>query len=90
MIIVFVLQGALFFDSLLQKLQTVYQFKLEDYMDGMAIRARPLRKTVLTIILIVCVFVPEHVFSIYTADVWAIKIHLDALKINQSNIVAVR
>lgn len=41
-----VLQGALFFDALLQKLQTVYQFKLEDYMDGMAIRARPLRKTV--------------------------------------------
>lgn len=41
-----VLQGALFFDGLLQKLQTAYQFKLEDYMDGMAIRARPLRKTV--------------------------------------------
>ncbi|KAM8898610.1 telomerase-binding protein EST1A isoform 2-T2 [Spinachia spinachia] len=39
-------EGALFFDGLLQKLQTVYQFKLEDYMDGMAIRARPLRKTV--------------------------------------------
>ncbi|XP_023272358.1 telomerase-binding protein EST1A isoform X1 [Seriola lalandi dorsalis] len=39
-------EGALFFDALLQKLQTVYQFKLEDYMDGMAIRARPLRKTV--------------------------------------------
>uniref|UniRef100_A0A4W6FKR4 Telomerase-binding protein EST1A n=1 Tax=Lates calcarifer TaxID=8187 RepID=A0A4W6FKR4_LATCA len=39
-------EGALFFDALLQKLQTVYQFKLEDYMDGMAIRTRPLRKTV--------------------------------------------
>ncbi|XP_034539074.1 telomerase-binding protein EST1A [Notolabrus celidotus] len=39
-------EGALFFDALLLKLQTVYQFKLEDYMDGMAIRARPLRKTV--------------------------------------------
>nr|XP_046266682.1 telomerase-binding protein EST1A [Scatophagus argus] len=39
-------EGALFFDALLQKLQTVYQFKLEDYMDGVAIRARPLRKTV--------------------------------------------
>ncbi|XP_040907178.1 telomerase-binding protein EST1A [Toxotes jaculatrix] len=39
-------EGALFFDALLQKLQTVYHFKLEDYMDGMAIRARPLRKTV--------------------------------------------
>uniref|UniRef100_A0A3P8NSN7 Telomerase-binding protein EST1A n=1 Tax=Astatotilapia calliptera TaxID=8154 RepID=A0A3P8NSN7_ASTCA len=39
-------EGELFFDALLQKLQTVYQFKLEDYMDGMAIRARPLRKTV--------------------------------------------
>ncbi|CAN9501137.1 unnamed protein product [Ophioblennius macclurei] len=39
-------EGAQFFDVLLQKLQTVYQFKLEDYMDGMAIRARPLRKTV--------------------------------------------
>ncbi|XP_029375497.1 telomerase-binding protein EST1A isoform X2 [Echeneis naucrates] len=39
-------EGALFFDALLQKLQTVYQFKLEDYMDGMAIRARPLSKTV--------------------------------------------
>lgn len=42
----FVLQGALFFDSLLQKLQTSYQFRLEDYMDGVAVRARPLRKTV--------------------------------------------
>ncbi|KAK6317587.1 hypothetical protein J4Q44_G00129870 [Coregonus suidteri] len=40
------LQGAVFFDALLQKLQTVFQFKLDDYMDGMAIRARPLRKTV--------------------------------------------
>lgn len=39
-------EGALFFDTLLQKLQKVYQFKLEDYMDGMAIRARSLRKTV--------------------------------------------
>lgn len=39
-------EGELFFDALLQKLQTVYQFKLEEYMDGMAIRARPLRKTV--------------------------------------------
>uniref|UniRef100_A0A6Q2YKC7 Telomerase-binding protein EST1A n=1 Tax=Esox lucius TaxID=8010 RepID=A0A6Q2YKC7_ESOLU len=39
-------EGAQFFDALLQKLQTVFQFKLEDYMDGMAIRARPLRKTV--------------------------------------------
>ncbi|XP_067085005.1 telomerase-binding protein EST1A [Osmerus mordax] len=39
-------EGALFFDTLLQKLQAAFQFKLEDYMDGMAIRARPLRKTV--------------------------------------------
>ncbi|XP_019952791.2 telomerase-binding protein EST1A [Paralichthys olivaceus] len=39
-------EGSLFFDALLQKLQTVYEFKLEDYMDGMAIRARPLRKMV--------------------------------------------
>uniref|UniRef100_A0A8C7XHF1 Telomerase-binding protein EST1A n=1 Tax=Oryzias sinensis TaxID=183150 RepID=A0A8C7XHF1_9TELE len=39
-------EGAQFFDALLQKVQTVYQFTLEDYMDGMAIRARPLRKTV--------------------------------------------
>ncbi|XP_051763855.1 telomerase-binding protein EST1A [Ctenopharyngodon idella] len=39
-------EGAVFFDSLLLKLQTVFQFKLEDYMDCMAIRARPLRKTV--------------------------------------------
>ncbi|XP_058267513.1 telomerase-binding protein EST1A isoform X2 [Hemibagrus wyckioides] len=39
-------EGAMFFDSLLLKLQTVFQFKLEDYMDGMAIRAKPLRKTV--------------------------------------------
>lgn len=90
MIIVYVLQGALFFDSLLQKLQTVYQFKFEDYMDGMAIRARPLRKTVLTIILIVCVCLCLNMCSkiyrdicvyIYTVDVWAIKIYLDALKI---------
>lgn len=41
-----VLQGALFFDSLLQKLQATYQFRLDDYMDGVAVRARPLRKTV--------------------------------------------
>uniref|UniRef100_A0A8C7K534 Telomerase-binding protein EST1A n=1 Tax=Oncorhynchus kisutch TaxID=8019 RepID=A0A8C7K534_ONCKI len=39
-------EGAVFFDALLQKLQMVFQFKLEDYMDGMAIRPRPLRKTV--------------------------------------------
>ncbi|XP_047660699.1 telomerase-binding protein EST1A [Tachysurus fulvidraco] len=39
-------EGAVFFDSLLLKLQTVFQFKLEDYMDGMAIRSKPLRKTV--------------------------------------------
>ncbi|XP_066551733.1 telomerase-binding protein EST1A [Amia ocellicauda] len=39
-------EGAVFFDALLQKLQTVFQFKLEEYMDGMAIRSRPLRKTV--------------------------------------------
>ncbi|XP_075710269.1 telomerase-binding protein EST1A isoform X2 [Rhinoderma darwinii] len=39
-------EGTLFFDSLLQKLQATYQFKLEDYMDGMAIRSKPLRKTV--------------------------------------------
>eukprot|EP00066_Takifugu_rubripes_P020463 XP_011609729.1 PREDICTED: telomerase-binding protein EST1A isoform X2 [Takifugu rubripes] len=39
-------EGALFFDSLLQKLQTTFQFRLEDYMDGVAVRARPLRKTV--------------------------------------------
>ncbi|XP_061595747.1 telomerase-binding protein EST1A [Cololabis saira] len=39
-------EGTLFFDALLQKLQTVYQFSLKDYMDGIAIRARPLRKTV--------------------------------------------
>ncbi|KAJ3589110.1 hypothetical protein NHX12_009958 [Muraenolepis orangiensis] len=39
-------EGATFFDALLQKLQTVFHFKLEDYMDGVAIRARPLRKTV--------------------------------------------
>lgn len=41
-----VLQGSSFFDSLLQKLQVSYQFKLEDYMDGMAIRSKPLRKMV--------------------------------------------
>uniref|UniRef100_A0A8D3DAG0 Nonsense-mediated mRNA decay factor n=1 Tax=Scophthalmus maximus TaxID=52904 RepID=A0A8D3DAG0_SCOMX len=39
-------EGSLFFDALLQKLQTVFQFKLEDYMDGIAIRSRPLRKMV--------------------------------------------
>ena len=52
----FLSQGALFFDSLLQKLQTAYQFKLEDYMDGMAIRARPLRKTVL-LLFFVCAYI---------------------------------
>lgn len=40
------LQGSSFFDGLLQKLQVSYQFKLEDYMDGMAIRSKPLRKMV--------------------------------------------
>ncbi|XP_043858978.1 telomerase-binding protein EST1A [Dromiciops gliroides] len=39
-------EGTGFFDSLLQKLQVTYQFKLEDYMDGLAIRSKPLRKTV--------------------------------------------
>lgn len=39
-------EGTVFFDGLLQKLQATYQFKLEDYMDGMAIRSKPLRKTV--------------------------------------------
>ncbi|KAG8590167.1 hypothetical protein GDO81_006662 [Engystomops pustulosus] len=39
-------EGTVFFDGLLQKLQVTYQFKLEDYMDGMAIRSKPLRKTV--------------------------------------------
>ncbi|XP_066835934.1 telomerase-binding protein EST1A isoform X1 [Anser cygnoides] len=39
-------EGTLFFDGLLQKLQVSYQFKLEDYMDGMAIRSKPLRKMV--------------------------------------------
>ncbi|XP_018603749.2 telomerase-binding protein EST1A isoform X1 [Scleropages formosus] len=39
-------EGVVFFDTLLQKLQVVFQFKLEDYMDGVAIRTRPLRKTV--------------------------------------------
>ncbi|MEE6469164.1 hypothetical protein FKM82_008522, partial [Ascaphus truei] len=39
-------EGTAFFDSLLQKLQGTYQFKMEDYMDGMAIRSKPLRKTV--------------------------------------------
>ncbi|XP_009332573.1 PREDICTED: telomerase-binding protein EST1A, partial [Pygoscelis adeliae] len=39
-------EGTSFFDGLLQKLQVSYQFKLEDYMDGMAIRSKPLRKMV--------------------------------------------
>lgn len=39
-------QGSDFFDSLLQKLQGTYQFKLEEYMDGMAVRSKPLRKAV--------------------------------------------
>ncbi|XP_058019892.1 telomerase-binding protein EST1A isoform X1 [Ahaetulla prasina] len=39
-------EGTVFFDSLLQKLQVTYQFKLEDYMDGLAVRSKPLRKTV--------------------------------------------
>ncbi|XP_074045302.1 telomerase-binding protein EST1A isoform X2 [Macrotis lagotis] len=39
-------EGTSFFDSLLQKLQVTYQFKLEDYMDGLAIRSKPLRKMV--------------------------------------------
>ncbi|XP_075052780.1 telomerase-binding protein EST1A [Mixophyes fleayi] len=39
-------EGTAFFDNLLQKLQAAYQFKLEEYMDGMAIRSKPLRKTV--------------------------------------------
>ncbi|NXU50006.1 EST1A protein, partial [Turnix velox] len=39
-------EGSSFFDGLLQKLQMSYQFKLEDYMDGMAIRSKPLRKMV--------------------------------------------
>ncbi|XP_064439042.1 telomerase-binding protein EST1A isoform X7 [Mirounga angustirostris] len=39
-------EGSDFFDSLLQKLQVTYKFKLEDYMDGLAIRSKPLRKTV--------------------------------------------
>nr|XP_034797140.2 telomerase-binding protein EST1A isoform X3 [Pan paniscus] len=38
-------EGSDFFDSLLQKLQVTYKFKLEDYMDGLAIRSKPLRKT---------------------------------------------
>ncbi|KAF5892342.1 telomerase-binding protein EST1A-like, partial [Clarias magur] len=46
MLVTMLEEGAVFFDSLLLKLQTVFQFKLEDYMDGMAIRAKPLRKTV--------------------------------------------
>ncbi|KAM6463187.1 telomerase-binding protein EST1A isoform 2-T2 [Liasis olivaceus] len=39
-------EGTVFFDGLLQKLQVAYQFKLEDYMDGMAVRSKPLRKMV--------------------------------------------
>ncbi|XP_064425172.1 telomerase-binding protein EST1A isoform X3 [Latimeria chalumnae] len=39
-------EGTRFFDSLLQKLQLTFQFKLEEYMDGMAIRSKPLRKMV--------------------------------------------
>ncbi|XP_032071220.1 telomerase-binding protein EST1A isoform X2 [Thamnophis elegans] len=39
-------EGTVFFDGLLQKLQLTYQFKLEDYMDGLAVRSKPLRKTV--------------------------------------------
>ncbi|XP_053562186.1 telomerase-binding protein EST1A isoform X2 [Bombina bombina] len=39
-------EGTAFFDGLLQKLQSTYQFKLEEYMDGMAIRSKPLRKMV--------------------------------------------
>lgn len=39
-------EGTSFFDGLLQKLQVSYQFKVEDYMDGMAIRCKPLRKMV--------------------------------------------
>ncbi|KAM9597887.1 telomerase-binding protein EST1A isoform 2-T2 [Trichechus inunguis] len=38
-------EGSDFFDSLLQKLQVTYKFKLEDYMDGLAIRSKPLHKT---------------------------------------------
>ncbi|XP_059827494.1 LOW QUALITY PROTEIN: telomerase-binding protein EST1A [Hypanus sabinus] len=39
-------EGTSFFENLLHKLQVTYQFKLEDYMDGMAIRSKPLRKAV--------------------------------------------
>ncbi|XP_068272095.1 telomerase-binding protein EST1A isoform X2 [Nyctibius grandis] len=39
-------EGTAFFDGLLQKLQVSYRFKLEDYMDVMAIRSKPLRKMV--------------------------------------------
>ncbi|XP_053313066.1 telomerase-binding protein EST1A [Spea bombifrons] len=39
-------EGTAFFDSLLQKLQASYQFNLADYMDGLAIRSKPLRKVV--------------------------------------------
>ncbi|XP_045155505.1 telomerase-binding protein EST1A isoform X1 [Echinops telfairi] len=39
-------EGTDFFDGLLQKLQVTYKFKLEDYMDGLAIRSKPLHKTV--------------------------------------------
>ncbi|XP_048374838.1 telomerase-binding protein EST1A isoform X3 [Sphaerodactylus townsendi] len=39
-------EGTLFFDGLLQKLQVSYKFKLADYMDGMAVRSKPLQKMV--------------------------------------------
>ncbi|XP_073902692.1 telomerase-binding protein EST1A isoform X4 [Castor canadensis] len=39
-------EGSDFFDNLLQRLQVTYKFKLEDYMDGLAIRSKPLHKTV--------------------------------------------
>uniref|UniRef100_A0A8C6YQR7 Telomerase-binding protein EST1A n=1 Tax=Nothoprocta perdicaria TaxID=30464 RepID=A0A8C6YQR7_NOTPE len=39
-------EGTSFFDGLLQKLQVSYQFKVEDYMDGMVLRTKPLRKMV--------------------------------------------
>ncbi|NXY49376.1 EST1A protein, partial [Ceuthmochares aereus] len=47
-------EGSSFFDGLLQKLQVSYQFKLEDYMDGMAIRSKPLRKMVLFLVGLLC------------------------------------
>lgn len=55
----------MFFDSLLLKLQTVFQFKLEDYMDGMAIRAKPLRKTVN--------ISNSNVYSVYPSSPYLIK-----------------